>query len=223
MSLRQPVSVPDGFGMRPSMSFFLYNQDGQQAIARPYLDGSRPLSHRHRGPSVIEPPMGMPKYHLGDSWDEETNAPSHNFVYDFGLYRFLVREQWQEVYAHDAEGRCTSGSLEVLVDAVSQGAEVKIAVQGLCDDLADAPMEHEVFVHLGSCYYYTDAKLLLACSHPVVRVAPAVPMQYRSGGWDWGWLMPRTDGFVDQTLYDPYTLKPRKRSGVYAMRWFIAG
>ena len=33
MSLRQPVSLPDGFGPRPSMSFFLYNQNGQQAIA----------------------------------------------------------------------------------------------------------------------------------------------------------------------------------------------
>lgn len=39
MTLRQPISLPDGFGPRPSMSFFLYNQDGGQAIARPYLDG----------------------------------------------------------------------------------------------------------------------------------------------------------------------------------------
>jgi hypothetical protein len=27
MTLRQPVSLSDGFGPRPSMSFFLYNQD----------------------------------------------------------------------------------------------------------------------------------------------------------------------------------------------------
>jgi hypothetical protein len=36
MSQRQPVSLPDGFGPRPSMSFFLYNQDGHQAIGRPH-------------------------------------------------------------------------------------------------------------------------------------------------------------------------------------------
>ena len=41
MSLRQPVSLPDGFGPRASMSFFLYNQNGQQAIARPHLDGQQ--------------------------------------------------------------------------------------------------------------------------------------------------------------------------------------
>src|SRR5437868_1745851 len=34
MSLRQPISLPDSFGPRPSMSFFLYNQDASQAIAR---------------------------------------------------------------------------------------------------------------------------------------------------------------------------------------------
>lgn len=39
MTMRQPVSLPRCFGTRSSMSFFLYNQDGRQAIARPYLDG----------------------------------------------------------------------------------------------------------------------------------------------------------------------------------------
>ena len=40
MNLRQPVGlVEDGFGPRASMSFFMYNQNGLQAIARPYLDG----------------------------------------------------------------------------------------------------------------------------------------------------------------------------------------
>lgn len=40
MTLRQPVTLPDRFGERPSMSFFMYNQDGLQACARPYLDGA---------------------------------------------------------------------------------------------------------------------------------------------------------------------------------------
>src|SRR6476661_3339331 len=49
MTLRQPVDLPDGFGPRPSMSFFLYNQDGQQAIARPYLDGVHATGARGSG------------------------------------------------------------------------------------------------------------------------------------------------------------------------------
>ena len=39
INLRQPIELPNGFGPRPSMSFFLYNQNADQAIARPYLDG----------------------------------------------------------------------------------------------------------------------------------------------------------------------------------------
>src|SRR5688572_12870302 len=50
MSLRQPVQLPDGFGPRPSMSFFLYNQDGRQAIARPHLDGIAPTAEPGRAP-----------------------------------------------------------------------------------------------------------------------------------------------------------------------------
>jgi hypothetical protein len=30
MTLRQPVELPEGFGPRPSLSCFLYNQDGSQ-------------------------------------------------------------------------------------------------------------------------------------------------------------------------------------------------
>lgn len=41
MSLRQPVQLPSGFGPRPSMSYFLYNEDGSQAIARLHLDRLR--------------------------------------------------------------------------------------------------------------------------------------------------------------------------------------
>jgi hypothetical protein len=73
------------FGARPSMSFFLYNQNGRQAVARPYLDGVP--AHGIPGPAPSESPAEMPKYHTHDSWDEETNAPSGKFIYDFDVYR----------------------------------------------------------------------------------------------------------------------------------------
>ena len=59
----------------------------------------------------------MPKFHMGDAWDAETNAPSCNFVYDFDLYEFYVRDQWQEVLSHAADGTVVSGSIDALVDA----------------------------------------------------------------------------------------------------------
>jgi hypothetical protein len=223
ISLRQPINLPDGFGPRPSMSFFMYNQNGQQAIARPYLDGGRATGDL--GPS---PPSGafatMPKYHEQDNWDAGTNAPSSNFVYDFDLYRFWVHDGWRLALSHTDDGAVESGSLAALAEAFAQGCEVKVGISGLCTDLVKDPAQaigHEVFVHTGSCYYYTGSRLFLAASHPVVRNRPDIPMHYVSEGWDFGWLMPRTDGFVAGLLYDPYTLRYRRTEGHYALRWFV--
>lgn len=222
ISLRQPISLPTGFGPRPSMSFFMYNQNGQQAIARPYLDGVSVTAPA--GPSALAEDPAMPKYHQQDNWDAGTNAPSHNFIYDFDVYRFFVSDNWTEQLTHDVDGKVLSGSVEALTDAFSRGRELKVGIRGLCNDLlapGEPLVDHEVFVHLGSCYYFTKQRLFIAASHPVVRVKPAIPIGYTSKGWDFGWLMPRTDGFVASWLVDPYTLKFRRSEGSYAMRWFV--
>ena len=222
MTLRQPISLPDGFGPRPSMSFFLYNQNGQQAIARPFLDGGE--IRAKPGPSELDDHSRMPKFQQLDSWDKGTNAPSSNFIYDFDLFQYMVRDDWEQVLAHTAEGRILSGSQEDLGRQVAEGKEVKIAVRGLCADLDEHPeksVDHEVFVKTGSCYYYTEQKLFIAGTHPLVRVKPGVPLEYESRGWDFGWLMARTDGFVARLLLNPYTLQFERSQGHYPMRWFV--
>ena len=222
MTLRQPIAVPDGFGPRPSMSFFLYNQNGQQAIARPFLDGG--AVRAEPGSCAVDDHADMPKYHEEDNWDAGTNAPSSNFVYEFGTYRFFVRDDWREVLSHDESGAVISGTVEVLGDALWQGREVKVAVRGLCAAWSTGPqrsLAHEVFIQAGSCYYYTERKLFLAGTHPVVRLRPDIPLRYSTRGWDFGWLMVRSDGRVEQLLYDPYTLKVRRQDGRFSLRWFV--
>lgn len=222
MTLRQPIVPPDGFGPRPSMSFFLYNQNGQQAIARPYLD-SVGLSESHEPLPVDDQFDAVPKHHQQDVWDAASNAPSSNFIYDFDVFRFLVRDDWQEVLSHTAEGVVTSGSLLALRDAFADGCEVKVAICGLCDDFEaelSSAIGHEVFVQTHSGYYSTERKLFTAGTHPVVRVKAAVPIRYSSNGWDFGWLMARTDGFVARLLCSPYTLKFTRSEGWYPQRWF---
>ncbi len=222
MTLRQPVDIPAGFGERPSLSLFMYNQNGQQAIARPYLDGGAVTGARGASPRVNH--LDVPKYHSLSSWDSGTNAPSENFIYDFGLFRYWVQNEWKEVLSHDAKGAVMNGSLASLIEAFEAGCEIKVGVRGLCADLLDSPedaMDHEVFVQIGFTYYYTESKLFLGESHPVVRVAPAIPLSYESNNWDYGWLMPRTDGFIAMLLFDPYTLQYRRKSGQYAIRWFV--
>ncbi len=222
MSLRQPIELPNGFGPRSSMSFFMYNQDGTQAIARPYLDGG-PVEATF-GPSPSVSPTNMPKYHVLDSWDAGTNAPSQNFIYDFDRFRYCVNDSWREVFAHSADGTVTSGSLDQLVDAFSSGCAIKLGVSDLCADLGGDPMsvvDHEIFVHGGSAYYYTEQRLFIIGSHPLVRVRPNVPMRYASRNWDFGWLMLRSDGRVVYRRCDPYSLKFSDHISQRAIRWFV--
>lgn len=222
-NMRMPISLPDGFGPRASMSFFLYNEDGHQAIARPHLDG---LSATGKlGPSPVDPHDDMPKYHETAAWDAESNAPSSDFVFDFEYFRYFTREGWEQLLTHGAEGEVESGSIEALVEAFRNGCELKVAISGLCDDLCgegETPVQHEVFVHLGACYYYTEMKKLLASANPVVRTRAAIPLGYGSGTWDFGWLMPRTDGHLARWLCDPYTLEFKKSTTRHAMRWFVS-
>ena len=214
MSLRQPVSLRDGFGPRPSMSFFLYNQDGHQAIGRPHLDGEETTAT----PKGEADPM--PKYHLLDSCDETTNAPSQNFIYDFDAYKFYVDDTWEEVLHHDAQGQVRSGAIDALAAAFSDGASVKVGIGGLCDDLG-GDLIHEVFVATGSGYYYTDQQLFIAGSHPTIRVCPGIPMRFQSKGWDFGWLILRTDGAIVYRRCDPYSLAFTDGDRRHALRWFV--
>ena len=222
MSLRQPIELPVGFGSRSSMSFFLYNQDGTQAIARPYLDGGP--AQTSFGLSPARPPENMPKYHAFDSWDEGTNAPSHNFIYDFDVFRFCVNDSWREVLRHSATGEVLSGSLSELVEAFSSGCSIKLGIDNLCADLApesQPAVNHEVFVQGGSAYYYTEQKLFMIGSHPLVRVSPRAPMRYASRNWDFGWLMVRSDGHVVYRRCDPNSLKFLDHVTRNAVRWFV--
>ena len=219
MSLRQPVDLPVGFGPRPSMSYFLYNQDGTQAIARLHLDGQ--AAAEAPGLSSPEGPE-MPKYHGAEFWDGDTNAPSHNFVYDFDSFRYCVNDRWEEVLAHGAGGQVRSGSMAALGQAFAEGRAVKVGVAGLCADLPPAGPGHELFVQTGSGYHYTERDLFIAGSHPVVRAAPAIPMVYRSHGWDSGWLVLRTDGLVVYRRCDPYTLAFEDRRYRCPIRWFVS-
>jgi hypothetical protein len=163
----------------------------------------------------------MPRYHQEDAWDSGTNAPSSSFVYDFDRFRFFVGGGWTEALAHTGSGERIRGSLEALVDAFRRGCELKVGIAGLCGELAPDGPEHEVFVHCGPCYYNTGRRIFSAGTQPAVRVAPAVPLRYRSGGWDFGWLMPRCDGVVASWICDPYTLRFRKACSRHAIRWFV--
>lgn len=208
MSLRQPVSLShEGFG-RPSMSFFLYNEDGQQGIARPYLDGG--------GAEPAADHSSMRKYHELDSHDLDTIAPSSTFIYDFDHFRYLVRDGWREVLRHDPGGAVVSGSFEELAAASDLGRRVKVGIRNLAGG-----RDNEMFVELGPLYHYTGRGLLIGESRPFVRATAHVPMTYGPSDWDFGWLIARTDGRCHYLRYDPATLRPEQLEIPLGLRWFV--
>ncbi len=219
MTLRQPVTLPDRFGDRSSMSFFMYNEDGQQAIARPYLD-----SHGYDEPKNPDPhygDIGTAKYHTL-SEDRCAAAPSQNFIYDFYSYKFLVQDEWEEIYAHDADGNAIRGSAEALDAASSAGQDLKVAITGICEGLWDEENlpAHELFIQTGPHYYYSETGYMVAETRPFVRVRPAIPMVYAEGNWDFGWAIVRSDGHVAGRYYNPYTMRVKHTFSRHAMRWF---
>ena len=216
MNLRMPVVPPGIFGPRPSWSFFLYNEDGSQAIARPFLDGQTRVPPTGEFPAVS--PADMPKYHTLSDFDQGTNAPSQNFVYDFEAYHFFVNDCWEEIYAHDAQGNPLLGSYDDLTSAFLANRELKAAIR----DFGRAPGEPtcELFTHLGSGYQNTETRNFCINSQPVVVVQPAIPLRYASGNWSFGNMILRSNGEVTYWKCDPYLMQYSKVTCRCPIRYF---
>jgi hypothetical protein len=104
-----------------------------------------------------------------------------------------------------------------------EGCEVKVAIQGLFDDLSkeESKLDHEVFIQIGWGYYYSQQKIMVAATHPLARVSPSIPLVYRSKGWDFGWFIVRSDGCISKRICDPQTLKFKDSKDKKALRWFV--
>ena len=98
-----------------------------------------------------------------------------------------------------------------------------MGIQDLCADLAaskDKVLPHEVFIEMASTFNHVEHGFLGAESLPVMRVGPAIPLAYASNNFEFGWVLPRTDGKVFYNMVNPYTLKFRQFSSNHAVRWF---
>lgn len=223
-TLRQPLTPGLGFNPNagPRASFFLYGMDGQQSCANLLLDDTPPTAAP--GGSRTSPRrMDMPKMGEMEENDLGTLAPSRNFIYDFEVYRYFVREDWTLLLAHDESGRVTLGSWEAFHEAHRNGREFKVGIAGLCADLAPAGASwaHEVFTLVGSGWVHTALRRYEALSHPLVRVAPGIPLKYRSRQWDVSWVFLRTNGHATVRSLDPYTRVFRDWETRLSCRWFV--
>jgi hypothetical protein len=220
-TLRQSILPILGFNPSagPRTSYFMYGMDGQQSCAHVMLDDTQPTSQPGDF-RVVPKPKSMPKMSEAEENDIGTLAPSRNFIYDFEVYRYFVRDDWTPILTHDENGRITSGSWDAFHRTHLEGREFKAGLTGLCGDLG-SDLRHEVFTLLGSGWIHTAHRRYEVLSHPLVRIAPAAPMKYRSRQWDVAWLVLSTDGKVLVRSLDPYTRKFRDWETRLACRWFV--
>jgi hypothetical protein len=223
-TLRQPLHPPFGFnGTDPKMAFFFYTSDGDQARANVLLGGAAAAGEP--GTRVVNPtPADMPKMSPEEAFDLDTLGPSRNFVYDMETYRYVVRDDWEELLAHDSDGTVVRGSVDAIEEAQIAGRELKVAIRGLGAELARSvglpDLDHEVISHLGSGFFHIGPRLYNALTHPIVRLAPAIPLRYRTGGWDVVWVHQRTDGQATVRRLDPYTHAWTDTRARFGARWF---
>ncbi len=218
-TLRQPLEPPFGFnGTQPKMSFFLYQSDGRQGCANLLLDEREPTVLPGTRAELPTPPA-MPKMSPEIGYDLGTTGPSRNFVYDMEVYRYFVRDDWEELFAADADGQPVRGSIDAIEKAQIAGRELKVGIRDLCMELGAGPT-HEVFSLLGSGFFHTEMRLYDALTHPLVRLAPALPLEYHSFGWDVAWVHARTDGAATVRVLDPYTRQFADHDARFAFRWF---
>ena len=217
MNLRMPVVPPGVFGDRPSWSFFLYNEDGTQAIARPFLDGQCKTAPTGEC-SPIAPP-DMPKYTTISEFDRNTNAPSQNFIYHFESYHFFVSDSWNEVYAHDENGKVSFGDYEAFTKEFLAGKEIKAAIRDF--DRAPGELTFELFTHLGSGYQSTESGNFCINTQPIVIIKPSIPMRYKSENWSFGNMILKNNGEVIYWRCNPYTMQYEKIIRRCPIRYFV--
>ena len=139
------------------MSFFLYQSDGRQACAN-LLFGDVDLGRSRPAPATVVPtPADMPKMSPEVVYDLGTTGPSRNFVYDMEIYRYFVRDDWQELLAHDADGTVDRGSFDAIEAAQIAGREFKVGIRGLAAGARRMGPDHEVFSLVGSGFLHTRA------------------------------------------------------------------
>jgi len=218
--LRQPLEPTTGFnGTQPKLSFFMYNMTGEQSHANIALD-DQVFAGKAKSRVIVPRDASMAKMSDQEMFDVGTACPARNFIYDFEMFRFFVRDEWTMVLAHDADGNVMDGSLDELENAQMECREFKVGIRGL-GMASGAGVDHEVFVPVGSGCFHTARRFHETLTHPLLRIAPAIPMQFHSGNWDLSWVSLRTDGKATIRRLDPLTRRHTDIDTLLACRWFV--
>jgi hypothetical protein len=206
-TLRHPAEAGLHFLKRPSMAYWIFNVTAPSSSAFVPLDGQPADGATGRWARVDERPF-----------DSKDDAPWLS-----KCYHWWARDDWQEVFSHDAEGSPLQGCWQDVSRAAASGRALKVGVRNPWNHLAsktDPTPGHEVFFECGTQFAHLDAGFFAAMTIPTFLVRPCVPLGFVGEAFEPGWLLVRTDGRVERQTLNPSTLKWRCTHTRHAIRWF---
>jgi hypothetical protein len=189
------------------MSLWIFNVAAVQQSAFVPLDGRPVENATGQWVHVDNTPYGKSAEHL---------VPTR--------YRWWARDDWEEVCAHDEQGRALLGGWEELRKAVDDGCRVTVGIRDLwaymTPENEEAPA-HEVFVECTSEFSHLDQGFFGALTQPTFLLRPSVPLAFAGESFASGWLVVRTDGKVQRQVLNPTTMLWERSWTRHAMRWLV--
>ncbi len=206
-TLRHPAECGLHLFKRPSMAYWIFNVTAPSSSAFVPLDGQPMDSATGPWVRVDERPF-----------DSKADAPWLS-----KRYHWWARDDWQEIYSHDAEGKPLLGDWKDVCRSAASGCALKVGIRNLWDHLScrrGPTLEHEVFIECGTHFAHLDAGFFAAITIPTFLVRPSAPLRFIGEAFEPGWLLVRTDGRVDRQTLNPSSLKWLCTQTHHAIRWF---
>jgi len=206
-TLRQPVHCAVDFEFKPSLAYWIFNVTAPSGMA-------------------IVPLDGQPADAATGNWVRVVNHPftkGADIEWLSGQYRWWVRDDWREIYAHDEQGQTIQGSSQDIQRAANDGCALKVGIKDLWSYLMPAGQEaptHEVFLECSVQFAHIDKNFFGALTTPTFLVQPCKPLQFHGQAFAPGWLLVRTDGRICRQTLDPTTMQWQRSWTKHAIRWF---
>jgi len=206
-TLRHPAECGLRFFKQPSMAYWIFSVGAPSSSAFVPLDGNPADGATGSWVRVEEQPF-----------DSRSDA-----AWLSKKYHWWVRDDWEEIYSHDAQGGSLQGCWKDVCRAAASGRALKVGIRNPWDHLVsknDSVPAYEAFIECGTQFAHLDAGFFAAMTIPTLLVGPCVPLKFTGENFESGWLLVRTNGSVDRQILDPSTFKWHCVQTRHALRWF---
>ncbi len=205
-TLRHPVNAGLGADMQASLALWIFNVAARQCSAFVPLNGQPMPNAKGKWAAVYNDPYGS---------EPEAFTPTR--------YHWRSRGGWEEICAHDENGSVRSGGWEAIRAAVNDGCTLKAGIRNLWSHLtppSEETPDHDVFIECATDFAHVDDRFFGSLTQPTFLVQPSTPLRFTDERFRPGWLVVRSDGWVQRLVLNPSSMQWERTWDRHAVRWF---